>query len=369
MNREIIIVRTGIIGICANVFLAGFKAAAGLLSGSIAITLDAVNNLTDALSSVITIISTKLAEKEPDKEHPLGHGRLEYLSTMSISVIILYAGINSLIASVKKILSPETADYSAVTLLIIAVSVAIKIVLGLYVKATGKRVRSDSLVASGKDALLDAVISASTLAAAGVFLVWGVSLEAWLGAVISLIIIKSGYGMLRDSVSLILGERVEGDLARKVRQTVLSFSEVSGVYDLILHSYGPGKFTGSVHIELPGAYTVQQLDVLERNITEKVCQKTGVVLTGIGVYAKPEENSLSAQVFADIRDITAANPHVLQIHGFSANEEKKEIRFDVIIDYAVKNRQEIFENIVCQISKKYPCYTIYPVLDADASDF
>lgn len=369
MNRERIIIRTGIIGILANVFLAGFKAAAGLLSGSIAITLDAVNNLTDVLSSVITIISTKLAEKEPDKQHPLGHGRLEYLSTMSISVIILYAGISSLIASVKKIISPEAADYSTVTLVIIAVAVAVKIVLGLYVKATGKRVHSDSLIASGKDALLDAVISASTLAAAGIFLMWGVSLEAWLGAAISLVIIKSGCDMLRSSVSLILGERVEGDLAREVRQTVLSFPGVSGVYDLILHSYGPGKLTGSVHIELPKDYTVLQIDTLERSITETVYQKTGVMLTAIGVYAKPDDASPCAQMFADICEMAAAEPYVLQLHGFSADEDKKEIRFDVIIDYNAKNRREIFEDIVRQVREKYPGYTVYPVLDADVSDF
>ena len=361
MNREKIIVRTGVIGILANVFLAGFKAAVGLLSGSIAITLDAVNNLTDVLSSVITIISAKLAGKEPDKEHPLGHGRLEYVSTLTISVIILYAGITSLTESVKKIITPVTADYSTLSLVIIAVAVAVKIVLGLYVKATGKRVRSDSLVASGKDALLDAVISASTLAAAGVFLVCGVSLEAWLGAVISLIIIKSGLDMLHSSISLILGERVEGDLAREVRQTVLSFPGVSGVYDLILHSYGPEQHIGSVHIELPGDCTVQQLDALERSITETVYRQTGVTLTAVGVYAKPDDASLSAQIFADIRAIAAAEPYVLQLHGFSADEDKKEIRFDVIIDYDAKNRREIFEDIVRRVRETYPEYTVYPV--------
>ena len=229
MNREKIIVRTGFIGILANVFLSGFKAVIGFVSGSIAITMDAVNNLSDALSSVITIISTKLANRRPDKKHPYGHGRIEYLSAMI--VIVLYAGITSLVESVKKIISPETPDYAPVALIIIAVAVVVKIVLGLYVRATGEKVNSDSLVASGKDALLDSVISASTLLAAAIFMIWHISLEAWLAAVISLIIIKAGVDMLREGVSSILGERAEGEVSKKIRNTVREFPEVLGVYD------------------------------------------------------------------------------------------------------------------------------------------
>lgn len=369
MNREKVIVRTGVIGILANLFLSGFKAAVGFFSGSIAITLDAVNNLTDALSSVITIVSTKLAGKTPDKKHPFGHGRIEYLSTAMIAFIILYAGVTSLTESIKKIIFPETADYSFVSLIIIAVAVVVKIVLGIYVKATGERVNSDSLVASGKDALLDAVISASTLVAAGVFMIWGVSLEAWLGAIISLVIIKSGLEMLGESISLILGKRIDGELARNVRQLVLSFDEVSGAYDLILHNYGPDRYIGSVHIELPAALTVKELDILERRIAEKVYDETGVALTGISVYARAENDELTGQIFADIRNTVNDYPEVLQLHGFSADAEKKEIRFDLVIDYNAKNRREIFQDIVVKIQEKYPEYNICPVLDADTSDF
>ena len=335
MDREKTIVRTGMIGVLANVLLAAFKAVIGILAGSIAITLDAVNNLTDVLSSVITIISTKLAGRQPDKKHPYGHGRIEYLSTVTIAIIILYAGITSLVESIKKIITPQTPEYTPVALIIIAIAVAVKIVLGLYVRSTGERVHSDSLVASGKDALLDAVISTSTLVAAGIFLIWGISLEAWLAAIISLIIIQSGFGMLRESISSILGERVEGDVARAVRQTVLAFPDVSGVYDLILHNY----------------------------------EKTGVALTGISVYARGVNTPFSASVFADLRDIIAAHSSVLQVHGFSVDENANEIRFDIVIDFNAKNREEIFQDIVDNMIKKYPTYHICPVLDADTSDF
>lgn len=368
MNREKTIVRTGVIGILANVFLAGFKAAVGLLSGSIAVTLDAVNNLSDALSSVITIVSTKLAGRRPDKKHPYGHGRIEYLSAVTISVIVLYAGITSLIESIKKIIHPEAADYSAAALIIIAVAVAVKIVLGIYVKATGERVNSDSLVASGKDALLDAVISASTLVAAAIFLIWHVSLEAWLAAVISLVIIKSGFDMLRGSVSSILGERAEAEVSHKIRKAVRTFPEVLGVYDLILHNYGPEYLLGSVHIEVDETMSAKEIDLLERKIAESVYAETGVALTGIGIYARVSGNDFSRQVFAQLRDIIAGYPAVLQMHAFAVDEEEKQIRFDLVMDYNEKNREEIFQDIVVKIGEKYPDYHIYPVLDADITD-
>ena len=262
LSRDRIIVRTSITGIAANVLLAAFKAVVGAISGSIAIVLDAVNNISDAASSLITIIGTKLASREPDKKHPFGYGRVEYLSAMIISVIVLYAGITSLVESVKKIIEPETPDYSAVTLIIVAAAVLVKIFLGRYVKKTGERVNSDSLINSGKDAVLDSVISASTLVAAVIFLLTGLSLEAWLGAVISVIIIKSGIEMLRETLSEILGERADISLAKEIKKTVLSFPEVSGAYDLVLHNYGPDNYNGSIHIEVPDTLSAAELDEL-----------------------------------------------------------------------------------------------------------
>ena len=238
VSRDKIIVRTSIIGIVVNLLLAAFKAAVGFISGSIAIVLDAVNNTSDAASSLITIIGTKLASKQPDRKHPYGHGRVEYLSAMIISAIVLYAGITSLIESIKKIITPTEPDYKAASIVIVSVAIVVKLLLGTFVKRTGDKVNSDSLVNSGKDALLDSIISASTLIAAVIFLIWGFSLEAWLGAIISLVIIKSGIDMLRETVSQLLGQRAEADLIRKIKNTVTSFPEVSGAYDLVLNNYG-----------------------------------------------------------------------------------------------------------------------------------
>ena len=186
LERQKTIVKTSVLGIVANVLLAAFKALVGIISHSVAITLDAVNNITDATASVVTIIGTKIAGKEPNKKHPFGYGRIEYITAMVIAVIVLYAGITALIESIKKIIDPVSPDYSLISIIIISVAVVVKIVLGLYVKSVGKRVKSDSLVNSGQDALLDAVISVTTVIAAILYVTTGISTEAYLGAVISL---------------------------------------------------------------------------------------------------------------------------------------------------------------------------------------
>ena len=362
------IVRTSIVGILANVFLAAFKAFVGILTHSIAITLDAVNNLSDAASSVITIVGTKLAAKQPDKKHPFGYGRIEYLSAMIISVIVLYAGITSLTESVKKIIHPELPDYNTAALVIVAVGVVVKIVLGRYVKGVGVRVNSDSLINSGEDATLDSIISASTLAAAIIYILKGVSLEAWLGAVISVIIIKSGIEMLRDTLSRILGERADAELAKAIKETVTSFPGVSGAYDLVLNNYGPETFNGSVHIEVPDTYSASELDELIRSITVKVYQEHHVVLTAVGVYSVNTSDDESAQVRRKITDTVMKHEHVLQVHGFYLNEEKKTIRFDVIVSFDAKDRKAVYMDIVREVQEMYPDYTMQIVLDTDFSE-
>lgn len=215
-DRDAVIIRTSIVGIVANAFLAAFKAVIGVLTHSIAIVLDAVNNLSDAASSVITIVGTKLAGKPADRKHPFGYGRVEYLSALVISLLVLYAGITSFTESVKKIVKPEKSEYTMTALIIVAVAVVVKILLGRYVKSVGERVNSDSLVNSGTDALLDSVISASTLVAAIIYIKTGIALEAWLGAFISVVIIKSGIEMLTETLSEILGERADAELEGKI---------------------------------------------------------------------------------------------------------------------------------------------------------
>jgi len=365
-KRNQVIVRTSVIGIIANVFLAAFKAAVGLISNSIAVTLDAVNNLSDALSSVITIVGTKLASKKPDKKHPLGYGRIEYLSAMIVAAIVLYAGITSLVESVKKIIHPEPADYSPVSLIIIASAVVVKLLLGRYVKAQGEKVNSGSLIASGSDALFDAILSASVLLSAIVFLLTGVSLEAYVGVVISIIIIKSGIEMLKDTLDDILGKRVEREFLQEIRKTINEDEAVSGVYDLILHAYGPEKYFGSVHVEVPDTMTADEIDSMDRRIAQNVYMKHGVAMTGISIYSVNTTNDAVKEMRSKVTRMVMSHDGVLQVHGFYVNMEKKTLNLDVILDFDLEDRAGTFKAICDEIQAAYPDYHLQMTMDIDA---
>ena len=366
MDRRKLIVRASIIGILANVLFALFKAVIGLMSNSIAIVLDAVNNLSDALSSVITIIGTRIAGRKPDKEHPYGHGRAEYLTAAISAIIILYAGVTSFVESVKKLIDPETPNYGTAALLIVGVAIVVKLLLSVYARRTGEKVNSDALIASGQDARNDAVISAATLAAAGIYLIWGLSVEALLGIVISGMILKAGYDMLRQTISRILGERIDVELARSVKTVIQSFEDVSGAYDLILHSYGPDLLMGSVHIEVPDYSTADRLDLLEREIVQKVMDETGVVLTGVSVYSVNTSNDEAARVREDIRRRVMIKEHVLHLLGFYLSEDT--LHVDVIIGCDAPDRHAVWQQIVEELQERYPKYRLAVTMDNDMSD-
>ena len=317
---------------------------------------------------MITIIGTKLAGREPDKKHPFGYGRIEYLSAMVISVIVLYAGVTSFSESVKKIIKPDTPDYTTVSLIIVAAGVLVKIVLGRYVKNVGKKVNSDSLINSGEDAMLDSVISSSTLVAAILFLTVHISLEAWLGAFISVVIIKSGIEMIRDTISHLLGESVNAELAASIKQIILERPEVSGVYDLILHNYGPDAYNGSVHVEVPDTLSADEIDQLSRDITMSVYGKCNVALTAIGIYSVNTKNDEAAALRDRVRKIVLGNEFVVQMHGFYVEEDNKSMRFDVVISFDAPSRMEVYKDVVCDVMKEFPDYRVEAIMDTDFSE-
>ena len=366
--REKEIIKVSIIGIIANLFLAAFKAAIGALTNSIAITLDAVNNLSDVLSSIITIIGTRIASRKPDKKHPLGHGRVEYLSAGLIAMIVLYAGITSLVESVKKIINPSEPEYTNIALIIVAVAVVVKLLLGSYVKSKGKKLNSDSLIASGEDARLDAVISASTVVAALIYIFWGVSLESYLAALISLVIIKAGYEMISETLSEIIGERIDKDVIDELKQTIMEFEDVYGVYDVVLHNYGPDTLIGSLHIEVLDTYTAGQLDELQRHLMKAAYDKNNIILAGISVYARNSKNDRAKQDFEKVRHLVMSHKYVLQMHGFYINYEEKIMNFDIILDFDSPDRNEEYMHILSDVQEAFPDFAIGITLDLDVSD-
>ncbi len=367
-DRERIIVRTSVIGIVANVLLVAFKAAVGLAANSIAIVLDAVNNLTDALSSVITILGAKLAGKGPNRAHPLGYGRYEYLSALIIVAIVLYAGITSFIESVRKIIEPEVADYSVVTLVIVAAAVVVKIILGRYVSAKGKQVDSGSLIASGKDALFDAAISASVLAAAFIYLGTGVSLEAYVGVLISIVIVKAGIDMLRETLDDILGHRPDPDIAQGIKKTVCADADVLGAYDLLLDSYGPDLTIGAIHVEVPDTMTAAEIDAMTRRVQKAVFEEHHISLATVGIYSRNTTDDEATEMQSTITRAVMAHDGVLQMHGFYTDVDAKRVSFDIVIDFSAPNREELYSQIVEEVQGLFPDYSFTITLDRDLSD-
>lgn len=363
--REKQITKTSFIGIIANIFLAGFKALVGLISGSIAIVLDAVNNLTDVLSSVITIVGIKLAKRKPDNEHPFGHGRVEYFSAIIISGIVLAAGIMSLIESVKKIIHPEMPEYGAATLIIVSVAIVVKLLLGRFVKAQGVKYNSDALIASGSDASFDAVISAATLLGAIITLIFNISVDGIIGAVISAFIIKAGIELFMDAISSVMGARPDSETTKAIKQTIREIDGVGGAYDLVLHNYGPNSAIGSVHIEIPADMTAEQVHKLTKKIQLTVLEKFHVFLT-VGIYAI---DSAHNEERTAINSLALAHSGVLGTHGIYIDDDSKYSSFDVLTDFTVADKEALRSEIASEVIEKVlPDFTVDISFDTNYSD-
>ncbi|WP_296889793.1 cation diffusion facilitator family transporter [uncultured Methanobrevibacter sp.] len=363
MDRQSKIIKTSIIGIVVNLILVAFKATIGILVNSIAITLDAVNNLTDALSSIITIIGAKLAGKAPDKNHPHGYGRIEYFSSIIIAVIVLWAGVTALLESWPKIFNPDVTSYTTVSLVIIAVAVVVKILLGRYVKGVGEKINSQSLVASGSDALFDAILSLSTLVAAIISIFFNISLEGILGVIISIVIIKASIDMIRETADTLLGSRIDSELSLQIKKSIEEIDGIYGAYDLNLHSYGPENMQGSVHVEVDDDLTASDIHTLTRTITYKIYEEFSIPLT-VGIYARNDKYDYIRQ---DLEEIISHYDEVLQVHGFYVYEDLKLVSFDIIVDFDA-NRDKIKEEIHSKLKEKHPEFNFIIIDDYDVSD-
>lgn len=366
MDRNKIIIKTSAIGIITNIVLVIFKGVVGFFTNSIAIILDALNNLTDILSATITIVGTKLSNKAPDKKHPYGHGRIEYFTSIVISTIILLAGIAAGKESISKILFPVKVEYTIVSLIIVTVAVLTKYVLSKYVKKVGYKVNSQSLIATGQDAFMDAILSFTTLVAGVLNFVWKYSIEGYLGFIISLVIIRSAIQLLSGNLNLLLGERADKDLTTKLKDKIMTFEDVQGVYDLNLHNYGPTKIIASVHIQVRSDMTAKEIHILTRDIEYKVYEEFGIALT-IGIYAANDEGEYK-EIKLDIENIVKEYPSILQIHGFYVDEANHSVYFDVIFDFDEENKERIINDLVQKLKEKYNTYDFNVIIDSDITD-
>lgn len=367
-TRNYVIMQTGFIGIGTNLGLVALKAIVGLLANSISIILDAVNNLSDALSSLITIIGTKLANRAPDKKHPLGHGRIEYITAMIIAAIIIAAGVTSMIESINKIITPSDTNYSVISIVLISIAVVAKIILGLFTYRRGKKYQSDALTGSGKDALFDALISFSTIIGIIVALTAGVNIDGYLGILISIFILKAGLEMLFSTFSNILGKRIDKELSHRIKKELVNaFDEVYGVYDLYLDNFGPEKLIGSLHVEIDQNLTAEEIDKLSRKIAGFCYEKYQIIVT-VGIYAINTTDKELVKLRSDISNAILRLDGVLQVHGFNIDKENNVVSLDVVRDFKFKDI-ELLQKQAYQAAKElYPQYEFYIIIDLDYSD-
>lgn len=362
-SRSNQIARVSIVGIGANAVIATFKVIVGLLSNSVAVLLDAVNNVSDALSSAITIIGVKLAGRKPDSKHPFGYGRVEYFSAILVASIIFAAGISSMIESVKVIITPEQTAFTWVSVLVIVTTIIGKLILGKYFKIRGKALNSDALVASGLEASFDAVLSASTLLCAAVSMIWNISIDGYIGAIISAFIIKTGIETLLDPLGKVVGKRVEGELATAIKSKVAQVPGVLGAYDLMLHDYGPDTAFGSIHIAVSNTQTPQQIHKICHRVSELIYSEFKAMVT-VGIYVSNETDAEVIAIREDIRQMALSHNGVQQMHGFFLDDE--EIAFDIVVSFDY-DASAISHLLTEQITPKYPGKKVNITIDTNYS--
>lgn len=369
-NREKEIIKTSFVGIIGNVFLVAFKAFVGILAGSVSIIMDAVNNFTDALSSIITIIGTKLSAKKADKKHPYGYGRIEYMTSTLIAVLILFAGGMAVYESIQSIIdhfqNGSMPSFETYSIVIIAVAIAVKIAIGLFFRKKGKKIESEALKASGMDALFDSILSTATLIGMIVAKFAGVYVEGYLGIAIGLFILKSGFGVMKESLSSMIGDRFEREYVVAMKEEINKIDGVCGCYDLILNSYGHNKNIGSVHIGVSEELTAKEIQAIERNISTLLYQKYHTIMT-VGIYAENPSNEISKTIFAKILDIIKKYPTVLQIHGFYVDEDVQSINYDLVISFDDPEPEETIQKIKKETELANNGYTVFIQYDQDFS--
>ena len=362
--REKNITRTSIIGIIANVLLSALKAVVGLLAGAVSIVLDAVNNLSDAISSVVTIIGIKLSRKKPNNKHPFGYGRIEYFTALIIGLIIVATGASSLVEAIKKIITPEELSFEWYTAIIIGSSIVLKIGLGLFTKRQGKKYNSDALQASGVDAIMDSVVSAATLIAILVSMIWQFNIDGYVGCLIAVFIIKAGIGILFESISNVMGVRPDSAITKEIKATIKSLDEVSGAYDLIIHNYGPDKAIGSVHVEISSSLNASDIHKLTMKIQSLIMEKFHIILT-VGIYALDEAYE---PIYKQIEEIVKNIDGTLGSHGYYVDPEAKLISFDCVVDFTINDKAKFCKDLIAKVNELYPDYNVNVNLDLNYSD-
>ena len=343
----------GFVGIGLNILLFAGKLAAGTLSGSIAITADAFNNLSDAGSSVVTLLGFRLAGKKPDAGHPFGHGRLEYVSVLIVAGLILLMGAELAKSSVDKILHPEAVTFSWLAAGILLASIGVKLYMYLYNRAVGKKIKSAAMSATAADSLSDTAATSAVLLAMVIGKLTDVQLDGWVGLVVALFILWSAVQAARDTISPLLGQAPDPMLVKEIESLVMAHDTVVGIHDLVVHDYGPGRCIISLHAEVPADRQVLELHDVIDNIEEELGQKLhceAVIHMDPVVVGDPTVTALHQQVAALVKTI---DPRIT-IHDFRMvpGQTHTNLIFDAVIPFDERlTRQQVAERVRQMVSE------------------
>ena len=352
-SREGIITATSGLGIITNLLIALIKVIVGALASSIAIVSEGVNNAADALTSVLTLIGSKLAGKHPDAKHPFGYGRVEYLTSLVVSGLILFTGIEMLISSVKLIFEGSELSVSYVSLIIVAASAVIKYLLGVYTVKMGKKAESGALTAVGLESRSDSFASVITIASSAVFLIFGFSLDAYAGIITSALIIKAGAEVLKDTVSELLGRPGEKELAQKLYGIIRKTDGIINAADMMLHNYGPDAWSGSVNVEIDHEKTVGEVYALLHELQLRIMHEHNVTMV-FGIYAVDNDHEDVRAVRKTINTFVKANEHISSYHAVYLEPGTNKIYCDFIVDYTLKDWDKLKAEFLDYMKAHYP---------------
>ena len=358
----------GIVGIICNLLLSILKFIVGTVSNSVSITADATNNIADAGSSIITLVGFRLSEKPADEDHPYGHARIEYVTGLIISFLILLIGYDILKSSIDKIIHPEESVFSWVTVIILVSSIIVKLWLSRFNKVLGKQIKSTALEATAADSRNDCISTAAVLIATIISHFTSLNLDGFMGVGVAIFILISGIGLVKETIGPLLGQAPSKEMYEKIEQKILSYENVLGVHDLLVHSYGPGSFFASAHIEMDAKIDVlvchDIMDKIERDFSKQLNIHLVVHLDPT-VLDCEETNELKEVVREILYDIDP----IITFHDFRVvvGDKAKNVLFDIVVPpsykYTDKELKDIIKNRVNEAGKG----NLYAVIVVDRS--
>ncbi|HBI63315.1 MAG TPA: cation-efflux pump [Lachnospiraceae bacterium] len=343
-------------GIVLNIILFGIKVFAGVITGSVAITADAFNNLSDAASSVITLAGFKFAGMKPDKEHPFGHGRFEYISGLIVAISIILMGFELARSSVEKIFHPEAVTAETAATVILIISVLTKLYMAAYNYRIGKKINSSAMRATGMDSLSDAAATSVVLIAMGFMEITGINIDGYCGMLVALFILWAGYQAAKETVSPLLGGRPDEEFIKQVRDIVLSHDKIVGIHDMIVHDYGPGRVMISLHAEVPGEEDIFKLHEIIDHIEMELERK---LQCNCVIHMDPIEsrNEVVNAMRQGVAKIVRSIDEELTIHDFRmvTGESRTNLIFDVVLPQEFNmTEEEIRQEVQERVLEKYP---------------